>query len=61
MCSGSHSSLARGGPDSHDCSGLTMVAWAHAGVRLLYCTGDFVRGDGRYAPGGLTGAVRPAG
>jgi cell wall-associated NlpC family hydrolase len=27
------------GPDSYDCSGLTMVAWAHAGVTLLHYTG----------------------
>ncbi len=28
------------GPDSYDCSGLTMVAWAQAGVALLHYTGD---------------------
>jgi cell wall-associated NlpC family hydrolase len=100
------------GPDSYDCSGLTMVAWAHAGVQLLHYTGyqweegphvplnqlqrgdllfyatntadpstihhvaiyigngmmvnapytgAFVRIDSIYAPGGLIGAVRPAG
>ena len=27
------------GPDSFDCSGLTMMAWAHAGVQLLHYTG----------------------
>jgi cell wall-associated NlpC family hydrolase len=27
------------GPDSYDCSGLTMAAWAHAGVQLLHYTG----------------------
>jgi peptidoglycan DL-endopeptidase RipA len=27
------------GPDSYDCSGLTMDAWAHAGVTLLHWTG----------------------
>ena len=27
------------GPDTYDCSGLTMVAWAHAGVSLLHYTG----------------------
>ena len=27
------------GPDTYDCSGLTMVAWAHAGVSLLHFTG----------------------
>ena len=99
------------GLDSYDCSGLTMVAWAHAGVQLLHYTGyqwqegphvplsqlqrgdllfyatntfdlstihhvaiyigngmvnapytgAFVRIDSMYAPGGLIGAVRPAG
>ncbi len=100
------------GPDSYDCSGLTMEAWAHAGVQLLHYTGyqweegphvpltdlqrgdllffatntadpstihhvgiyigngmmvdapftgAFVRIDSMYAPGGLIGAVRPAG
>ena len=27
------------GPYTYDCSGLTMVAWAHAGVSLLHYTG----------------------
>jgi cell wall-associated NlpC family hydrolase len=100
------------GPDAYDCSGLTMQAWAHAGVSLLHWTGyqweegphvplsdlqrgdllfyatntadpntihhvgiyignemmvdapytgAFVRIDSIYAPGGLIGAVRPAG
>jgi cell wall-associated NlpC family hydrolase len=100
------------GPDSYDCSGLTMEAWARAGVQLLHYTGyqweegphvpltdlqrgdllffatntadpstihhvgiyigngmmvdapftgAFVRIDSMYAPGGLIGAVRPAG
>ena len=100
------------GPDTYDCSGLTMEAWAHAGVQLLHYTGyqweegphvpltdlqrgdllffatntadpstihhvgiyigngmmvdapftgAFVRIDSMYAPGGLIGAVRPAG
>jgi cell wall-associated NlpC family hydrolase len=100
------------GPATYDCSGLTMVAWAHAGVRLLHYTGyqwqegphvplnqlrrgdllffatntadpstihhvgiyigsgmmvdapftgAFVRIDSMYQPGGLIGAVRPAG
>jgi cell wall-associated NlpC family hydrolase len=100
------------GPGTYDCSGLTMVAWAHAGVQLLHYTGyqwqegphvplgqlqrgdllfyatntsdpstihhvaiyigngmmvnapftgAFVRIDSMYAPGGLIGAVRPAG
>jgi cell wall-associated NlpC family hydrolase len=100
------------GPDSYDCSGLAMVAWAHAGVQIAHWTGyqwnsgphvpvsqlqrgdllfyatntsdpntihhvaiyigngmmvnapytgAFVRIDGMYEPGGLIGAVRPAG
>ena len=100
------------GPGTYDCSGLTMMAWAHAGVQLLHYTGyqwqegphvplsqlqrgdllfyatntsdpstihhvaiyigngmmvnapytgAFVRIDSIYAPGGLIGAVRPAG
>jgi cell wall-associated NlpC family hydrolase len=100
------------GPDSYDCSGLTMDAWARAGVQLLHYTGyqweegphvplnelqrgdllfyatntadpstihhvgiyigdgmmvdapytgAFVRIDSMYQPGGLIGAVRPAG
>jgi cell wall-associated NlpC family hydrolase len=100
------------GPYSYDCSGLTMEAWAHAGVQLLHYTGyqweegphvpldelqrgdllffatdtsdpgtihhvgiyigngmmvdapytgAFVRIDSMYQPGGLIGAVRPAG
>ena len=28
------------GPDAFDCSGLTMMAWAQAGVSLLHYTGD---------------------
>jgi cell wall-associated NlpC family hydrolase len=28
------------GPYAYDCSGLTMVAWSHAGVTLLHYTGD---------------------
>ena len=28
------------GPYTYDCSGLTMVAWAHAGIALLHYTGD---------------------
>ena len=31
---------AADGPDSWDCSGLTMVAWAQAGVRLSHYTGS---------------------
>jgi cell wall-associated NlpC family hydrolase len=27
------------GPDAYDCSGLTMMAWAHAGVTLQHWTG----------------------
>ena len=100
------------GPGTYDCSGLTMMAWAHAGVQLLHYTGyqwqegphvplnqlqrgdllffatdtsnpstihhvgiyigngmmvdapytgAFVRIDSMYQPGGLIGAVRPAG
>jgi cell wall-associated NlpC family hydrolase len=100
------------GPDSYDCSGLTMDAWARAGVQLAHWTGfqwesgphvplnelqrgdllffatdtsdpstihhvgiyigngmmvdapytgAFVRIDSMYQPGGLIGAVRPAG
>jgi cell wall-associated NlpC family hydrolase len=100
------------GPGSYDCSGLTMDAWARAGVQLLHYTGyqweegprvpinelqrgdllfyatdtsdpntihhvgiyigagmmvdapytgAFVRIDSIYQPGGLIGAVRPAG
>ncbi|MDP9092405.1 MAG: NlpC/P60 family protein [Actinomycetota bacterium] len=30
------------GPDAFDCSGLTMAAWAQAGVRLLHSTLDQV-------------------
>ncbi len=28
------------GPYAYDCSGLTMIAWSHAGVALLHYTGD---------------------
>jgi cell wall-associated NlpC family hydrolase len=100
------------GPDTYDCSGLTMEAWARAGVQLLHYTGyqweegphvplnelqrgdllffatntsdpatihhvgiyigngmmvdapftgAYVRIDSMYQPGGLIGAVRPAG
>jgi len=28
------------GPAAYDCSGLTMMAWARAGLRLLHYTGD---------------------
>jgi len=55
------------GPAEYDCSGLTMMAWARAGVQLLHYTGyqweegPHVRIDSMYAPGGLIGAVRPAG
>jgi cell wall-associated NlpC family hydrolase len=30
------------GPAAYDCSGLTMMAWQHAGVALLHYTGDQV-------------------
>jgi hypothetical protein len=36
------------GPDEFDCSGLTMMAWAAAGVTLLHYTGDQL-GEGRAA------------
>ena len=100
------------GPGTYDCSGLTMDAWAHAGVQLAHWTGyqwesgphvplnelqrgdllffatdtadpatihhvgiyisngmmvdapytgAFVGIDSMYQPGGLIGAVRPAG
>jgi cell wall-associated NlpC family hydrolase len=100
------------GPGTYDCSGLSMQAWARAGVQLLHYTGyqwqegphvplnqlqrgdllffatntsdpntihhvgiyigngmmvdapftgAFVRIDSMYQPGGLIGAVRPAG
>ena len=53
--------------------GVVGPAWAHAGVQLLHYTGyqrhegphvplnQLRRGDGMYQPGGLIGAVRPAG
>ena len=47
------------GPDSFDCSGLTMMAWAQAGVRLDHYTGDQLRegtavaGYGAISPGDL--------
>jgi peptidoglycan DL-endopeptidase CwlO len=31
------------GPNSFDCSGLTMMAWAQAGVQLDHFTGDQIR------------------
>ena len=31
------------GPDSFDCSGLTLMAWAQAGVKLDHFTGDQVK------------------
>ncbi len=48
------------GPAAFDCSGLTMMAWAQAGVTLLHYTGDqinegtavaLVRGDSTRRPG----------
>jgi cell wall-associated NlpC family hydrolase len=33
---------AAAGPDSYDCSGLTMAAWARAGTALAHFTGDQV-------------------
>ena len=47
------------GPDSFDCSGLTMMAWAQAGVALDHYTGDQlnegtpVAGYGAVSPGDL--------
>ena len=47
------------GPDTFDCSGLTMMAWAQAGVRLDHFTGDQLRegsavaGYGAISPGDL--------
>ena len=47
------------GPDSFDCSGLTMMAWAQAGVALDHYTGDQlhagtpVAGYGALSPGDL--------
>jgi cell wall-associated NlpC family hydrolase len=47
------------GPDSFDCSGLTMMAWAQAGVALAHYTGDqvdegtAVEGFGAISPGDL--------
>ena len=37
------------GPDVFDCSGLTMMAWAQAGVALLHYTGDQI-GEGTAVP-----------
>jgi cell wall-associated NlpC family hydrolase len=37
------------GPDTYDCSGLTMDAWAHAGVRLLHYTG-YQWQEGQHVP-----------
>ena len=44
------------GPDSYDCSGLTMAAWAAAGVALPHFTGDQV-GAGTPSPIDLSAAV----
>jgi len=47
------------GPDSFDCSGLSMMAWAQAGVALAHYTGDqmhegtAVEGLGAISPGDL--------
>ena len=35
------------GPAAYDCSGLTMMAWAQAGVRLLHYTGDQINEGSR--------------
>ena len=37
------------GPDSYDCSGLTMEAWARAGIQLLHYTGYQVQ-EGPHVP-----------
>jgi cell wall-associated NlpC family hydrolase len=37
------------GPQAFDCSGLTMQAWAHAGVPLLHYTG-YQWGEGPHVP-----------
>ena len=42
------------GPDSFDCSGLTMMAWAQAGVRLDHFTGDQLRGTAVAAYGAIS-------
>ena len=44
------------GPDSFDCSGLTMMAWAQAGVRLDHFTGDQLRAGTAVA---AYGAISP--
>ena len=38
---------AAAGPDSWDCSGLTMKAWAQAGVKLSHYTGSQYRETAR--------------
>jgi peptidoglycan DL-endopeptidase CwlO len=38
------------GPSTWDCSGLTMAAWAHAGVALLHYTGYQWAAAGVYLP-----------
>lgn len=47
---------AAAGPDSYDCSGLTMAAWAHAGIALAHFTGDQVNA-GAASPPDLSQAV----
>lgn len=37
------------GPNAFDCSGLTMMAWAQAGVTLLHYTGDQIN-EGTQVP-----------
>lgn len=44
---------AAAGPDSFDCSGLTMAAWATAGIRLLHYTVDQQSEGAAVAPGQL--------
>ena len=47
---------AAAGPDSYDCSGLTMAAWARAGTALPHFTGDQVA-VGTPSPNNLSQAV----
>jgi cell wall-associated NlpC family hydrolase len=41
------------GPDTFDCSGLTLWSWAHAGVALNHFTGDQVHEGVAVAPNEL--------
>lgn len=44
------------GPGAYDCSGLTMAAWAHAGLALAHFTGDQVT-TGTPTPNNLSQAA----